>query len=38
MKEINHWKQQQKQIELKDAQDKLVFWTIIFAGVILCLI
>lgn len=38
MKEINHWKQQQKQIKLKDAEDKLVFWTIIIAGVVLCLI
>jgi hypothetical protein len=29
MREFNHWSQQQKQIKIKDAQDKLIFWLLI---------
>ena len=35
MQEFNHWKQQQKQIKIKDAEDRLIFWIIVFAGVML---
>lgn len=29
MREFNQWSQQQKQIKIKDAQDKLIFWLLI---------
>lgn len=39
MKQINHWKKQENYNKRKDAEDRLVFWTLVLGGLlVICVI